>query len=113
MNEPAPIYVRFEAVVLDLLIRTARFPKSNRHTFGTRTDNLALDALERLAAASFAERNRKRILLCEVDELLLRLRVNVRLAHARRFLDNKSYEFISVGVDEVGRMLAGWRKQVA
>jgi hypothetical protein len=44
VTEEVPILlVHWEALVKDLLARTARFPKVVRFTFATRIDNLALD----------------------------------------------------------------------
>jgi len=107
----APIFILWERTVADLLERTARFPKSLRFTFAQRVDNLAIDVLETLAEAQFARGGRKRELLAQADRLLLRLRVILRLCHTRRLLDGGGYEHLARGLDEVGRMLGGWRRQ--
>lgn len=44
-----------------------------------------------------------------VDAGLDRLRVLLRLSHARRYLDEKAYQSLSRETDQVGRMLGGWR----
>jgi len=108
---PALIFILWERTVADLLERTARFPKSLRFTFAQRVDNLAIDVLETLAEAQFARGGRKRELLAQADRLLLRLRVILRLCHTRRLLDGGGYEHLARGLDEVGRMLGGWRRQ--
>lgn len=109
--DPAPIFVLWERTVADLLERTARFPKTQRFTFAQRVDNLAIDLLESLAEAQFARGPHKRALLAKGDAQLLRLRVVLRLCHTRRLVDSGGYEHLARSIDEVGRMLGGWRRQ--
>jgi hypothetical protein len=92
-----------------ILDRTAQFPKAVRFTFAARIDGIALDVLERLVEARFASGARKQQALEAADLLLARLRVLVRLSHARKYLSSGAYEHVSVQLDEVGRMVGGWR----
>ena len=101
----------WEEFVGDLLDRTARFPKGVRFTFATRMENLALDVLEELVEARYASGRSKQEALRRADARLGRLRVLVRLAHARRLLAASGYEHVSRSLDECGRMLGGWRQQ--
>ncbi len=113
MGEELPLFVHWERVVGDLLDRTLKFPKAVRFTFSTRIDGLALDVLERLAVARYAPLPRKQETLEEVDGLLVRLRVLLRLSAERQYLDRRGYEHVMRSVDEAGRMLGGWRKELA
>jgi len=112
MVEAPALLGRWEQVVDDLLDRTARFPKVVRFTFAARMENLALDVLEEIVEARYAGRGGKAEALRRADARLARLRVLVRLAHGRRYLDPKGYEHVARGMDEAGRMLGGWRRQV-
>ncbi|MBM3260517.1 MAG: diversity-generating retroelement protein Avd [Candidatus Sericytochromatia bacterium] len=109
MDEPV-LVARWQQMVGDLLDRTARFPKVVRFTFAARIDNLALDVLEELVEARYASGAGKQAALRRADGRLARLRVLLRLAHDRRYLDHRGYEHVSRGLDEAGRMLGGWRK---
>ena len=108
-DEELPLFVHWEKVLGDLLDRTMKFPKSVRFTFSTRIDNLALDLYEGLVTARYSSGSRKRATLATLDGQLARLRVLVRLAHERRYLDHRGYEHVARGLDETGRMLGGWR----
>ncbi len=113
MGEELPLFVHWERTVGDLLDRTMRFPKAVRFTFSGRIDGLALDVLERLATARYEAPTAKRVTLAEVDALLVRLRVLLRLSAERHYLDRRGFEHVMRAVDEAGRMVGGWRKEVA
>jgi hypothetical protein len=108
-----PIFVLWERLTLELLERTTRFPKAVRLSLTTRIESAALDVLEGLATVRFDTGPTKAVRLVELDRHLTRLRVLLRLAHARRYLDTGGYEHVSRQLDEAGRMLGGWRKQAA
>lgn len=114
MEPDAPvILVRWEQVLGDILDRTQKFPKAVRFTFSSRIDGIALDVLERLVVARYATPGEKVGILREVDTALARLRALLRLSHDRRHFDSRSYEHLSRGIDEVGRMVGGWRRDVS
>ncbi len=99
----------WEQVVADLLDRTARFPKSVRFTLSTRIDNLALDILERLVEARWTSGASKAAALRHADLDLAKLRLLLRICCDRRHLDRRGWTHVSRSLDEVGRMLGGWR----
>lgn len=111
--ETPVILVRWEQVLGDLLDRTQRFPKVVRFTFSGRIDNLGLDVLQLLVRARWAGPAEKAALLREVDSGLACLRALLRLSHERRYLDSGGYEHVMRGLDEVGRMVGGWQKDVS
>lgn len=111
MDDPA-LLVHWEKSLGDLLDRTARFPKVSRFTFAARVDGLGLDILETLVRARWAARGEKAALLAHADADLAVLRVLMRLCFERRLLDRGGLEQVARNLDEAGRMLGGWRKQV-
>ena len=110
--EDLPLLVHWERTLGDLLDRTQKFPKSVRFTFTTRIDNLALDVMERLVEARYAQAGRKKALLREADSALTRLRVLLRLCRDRRYLDRGGFEHVVRNLDEAGRMLGGWTRDL-
>ncbi len=112
-DDALTIFVLWERTIGDLLDRTGRFPKAVRFTFAARIDNLALDVLERLVDARYSGGRGKAAALRDADRALARLRVLLRLAHQRRYLDHRGYEHAARQLDETGRMLGGWRTQQA
>ena len=116
MSEARPeleLLVRWERIIGELLDRTQRFPKAARFTFAARIDDAALDILERLVDARYSTGGARAGHLAEVDRRLARLRVLLRLAHQRAFLPHRGYEHVSRALDEVGRMVGGWRRREA
>ena len=108
-SEDLPVFVRWMDFIKWLLPTTEKFPKRVRFTFTNRIDNLALDVVENLVEARYA--NRKEGLLKGVNLKLERLRVLLRICHELQYLPHKSYAFAVRSLDEVGRMVGGWIKE--
>ena len=107
-DEVPPLFVLWEEMLDDLLDRTLKFPKAVRFTFAGRIDGLALDIFERIVEARYAPAGVKREALRHADLSLAKLRVLLRLAHKRRYLDHRGYEHVAERLDEAGRMIGGW-----
>ena len=112
MSVEVPVlFAAWEETTGDILDRTQRFPKAVRFTFASRIDGLALDVLELVVEARFARRGHKRDALLAIDRALAKLRVLLRLAFERRYLDRRGFEHVVRRVDEAGRMVGGWLAQ--
>ena len=85
-----------------------KFPRSQRFLLGDRIESAALDVLDRLIQATYT-RERAR-LLAEANLGLERLRFLVRLATDLRHLDRERYEHAARTLDEIGRLVGGWKK---
>jgi serine/threonine protein kinase len=77
---------------------TQRYPRSHRGGLGARTDATLYELLETLV---------------EAQRRLTRLRFVLRLATDLRLLPIKSHGHAALCVDELGRMLGGWRRSGA
>ena len=108
-----PVFVLWEKLTLCLFERTEKFPRSVRPTLTVRIENAALDVLEGLVTARFQAGREKLGTLRTLDDRVTRLRVLLRLAAARGHLSTGGYEDLNRQIDEAGRMLGGWRRQVA
>lgn len=118
MTTPSPprpeptLLVHWERTLADLLDRTSAFPRSARFSFASRIDGRALDVLEALVEARWASGRAKAPLLARVDVDLAVLRTLLRLSYERRLIARGGFEHVVRNLDEAGRMLGGWRKQV-
>jgi hypothetical protein len=87
---------------------TGRFPRNHRFVLGERIERNLYDLLETLVRARYTrhreELRRRANLTLEV------LRFQVRLAKDLGCLAVKSYGFAARAVDEVGRLVGGWRE---
>jgi len=108
-HDDLPVFVQWTAFLAWLLPATAKFPHKARFTFANRIDNLALDLLEDLVEARYARD--KRTILGRANLRLEKLRILLRLCHELAYLPHTSYEHAMRAINEVGKMLGGWRKQ--
>ena len=91
-----------------LIEHTAKWPKSARFSFVQKVDNHVLAILESLVAARY-EPGQRRKLLREVNLRLEQLRFLLRMARARQVMPSAGFETAMRGIDELGRMVHGWR----
>lgn len=103
------VLARFEEFTGILLERTAKWPKSARFTLTQRLENHALDVLEELVLARYRPTGR-RARLEGVNLTLERMRHLFRLALSARACPFTVFESSMRALDEVGRMLHGWRE---
>ncbi len=102
------LLAKFEEFTGWLLDRTSKWPKSARFTLTQRVENHALDIVESLVVARYSHRGR-RSRLDEVNLTLERMRHLLRLALRAGVCPHNVFESSMRSVDEVGRMLHGWR----
>lgn len=92
-----------------LLNHSGKFPKSFRFSIALRLENNILEFIELVTVANM--RKNKLPLLKQADEALNRLRLLFRLSYEMRFINIKSYEYGSVQITELGKLLGGWLKK--
>jgi|TARA_B100000315_G_scaffold236590_1_gene252568 hypothetical protein len=85
-----------------------KFPRSQRFLLGDRIQGTALDVMERLIEATYTRQ--RSALLREANLGIEKLRILFRLATDLRHLDKKRYEHSARELDEIGRLIGGWRK---
>ncbi len=108
MSREVPVvFARWEVLVGWLLERTARFPRRVRFTLTQRIDNLALDVFEGLIEARYTRQRADILQRINLD--LEKLRLLLRLCHSQGFLDHRAFAHVMESIDEVGRMVGGWR----
>lgn len=97
-------------LLLWLLPKVEKFPRSFRFSVGDRAVVVGLDLLLVLVEAAYSAE--KRDLLETANRKANGLRYLVRLAKDLRLLPPDSYGFAAGRIDEVGRMIGGWQKSV-
>jgi hypothetical protein len=112
MKPPGPdmpvVVTKWYAYAKWVLERVEGFPKSQRFILGQRLSNHVLDVLELLVKASYARD--KGDLLRQANDGIEMTRWIVRMAHDRKLLAPKQFEFSAVALNECGRMVGGWIK---
>ncbi len=107
----SPIFARCDELVVWVLRATVRYPRHYRAALGRSTQEAALLLQRQLIAA--ARRRDKRAALQAADEALHELRVLLRQGRTLALLGPSQHEHVTRLVDEVGRLLGGWRKSLA
>jgi hypothetical protein len=100
---------RWEEHTTWILEATNRWPKSMRFTLTQRIQQHALDVIEMLVQARY-EPLLRQDLLHETNLRLERMRHIFRCARDLEVCPAKGFERAMMGIDEVGRMVHGWRK---
>lgn len=87
-------------------------PKGPRYTIGIRIENKFLDLLELSYTAYFTGKERK---LQKVSESILQLdtlKFIISVTWEGKLVSHRHYEEIANKLEEVGKMLGGWKKNL-
>ncbi|MFQ5401195.1 MAG: diversity-generating retroelement protein Avd [Anaerolineae bacterium] len=111
MSRPEmPIFSRTFDFLTWLLPVTNHFPRAHRFTVTQRLLDAAFDLSERLEEANMRRGRARLERLNLADEALAKVRHYLRLAHRWHWLNPGQYEHAARMVDEIGRLLGGWKK---
>ena len=94
-----------------LLPRSMKFPKSHRFVLTQRLQNAVLDFQELLFVANAHAGQDRLQHLRDADAHLNQVRLYLRIAHQSEWLTAAQFEHVSKLVAEVGRLLGGWLRQ--
>lgn len=108
-TSPAVILKEKEAYWFWLILHR-NFPKTERYGLGRRIDNLFLEILELSFSASYLPPDPKIILLGKTISRLDILKFFVQLAWENKLVPDEKYIDLSTRLEEIGRMLGGWKK---
>jgi hypothetical protein len=95
-------------LVRELTRRVGKFPRDYKFLLGDRILANVYDAMDLLVEAKYT-RN-KLPLLDRANLRLEQVRFQVRLAHDEKLISTHQYEVAARLVDEVGRLVGGWRR---
>ncbi|OGH21344.1 MAG: hypothetical protein A2958_00905 [Candidatus Levybacteria bacterium RIFCSPLOWO2_01_FULL_38_13] len=88
------------------------FPQKDRYTLGQKIDNLSLTIFEMVITAGAISKEKKLPYLEKSIATLNLLKILIRLAKDVRALDNKKYLELQENLQEIGKMLGGWKKSL-
>lgn len=87
-------------------------PKSQRYTIGIRIENKFLDLLELSYITYFTEREHKKEKILECILILDTLKYLISITWETRLISNKQHMEVAEKLDEVGKMLGGWKNSL-
>lgn len=87
-------------------------PREERFGIGSKIDFLFIETFEMLRRATYANGKTKTDLLQQAIENIDSIRFFVQLAWELSLLTNTRYATLGEGVENIGRMVGGWRKGI-
>ncbi len=88
-------------------------PKSSRYTLGEKIDALFIESIEYLYSAVYARSDERIRSIVKSATKLDTLKFFLKLAWETKQIDTKKYIALSEILDEIGRMMGGWIKQLS
>lgn len=85
-------------------------PKQSRFTLGAKIDTLFIDTLELFYIASYLGKEEKLIALQKTNTKLDVLKFFLQISWELSVFDTKKYAELSQSLEEIGRMLGGWKR---
>ncbi len=86
--------------------------KGGRYTIGARIENKFLDLLELCYIAYFTEKEKKGEKITQCNLVLDTLKFLISIAWEGKLISHKHYEEVALKLEEVGKMLGGWKKSL-
>jgi four helix bundle protein len=108
-KEDYPIFDKSYQLSVEIFRETMKFPKSQRYIIAQRLQNASLGFIEEITLG-FTSID-KLSALNRASDYLEKLRILTRVTLDLNFWSFKSYQKISVMINEVGKMLGGWIKK--
>jgi len=118
MNTPtsfttAPIIIsKMKGAYANWLNLHKNIPKTERFTLGQKISELFILLLEQNFVASFSTPSDKLIILENIIPKFDLLKFFIQIAWENKLIPLERYAEISGRLDEIGRMLGGWRKDI-
>ena len=108
----SPIFIKTYEMMVWVLEHTAKFPKNQRFLLARRIEDAVLDLYEKLNQAALAKEKQGGPALHAADAVLANLKLYNRLAKDLKLLAFNQYEYLAIKLDEIGRLLGGWRRRL-
>jgi hypothetical protein len=90
----------------------SNFPKTSKYSLGTKIDNTLIETINLTFSALYSKSEQKLNMVSKAGIKLDLVKFLLRIAWEIKALDNKRYAAISEQLDEIGRMVGGWAKQL-
>lgn len=88
------------------------FPKTSRYSLGVKIDSCFLKIIENIFSASYENINQKLDFVTIASKQLDLLKFFLQIAWEIKAIDNKRYILLSEKLDEIGRMIGNWQKNL-
>ncbi|MEW5828233.1 MAG: diversity-generating retroelement protein Avd [Chloroflexota bacterium] len=107
--QESPIFTKTFDMLAWLLPAAQKFPREQRFVLAQRLQNAAFNFYEAITAASLSEQSGPHLQQADIE--LQRLRLYLRLSRRLQFFSPGQYQHAAGMIEEIGRLLGGWRKK--
>ena len=111
LRPQSPIFVKTYDFLLWLLPLTMQFPKNQRFLLAEKISQLAMDFYDLILEGALTQ-TKEIGFFSKADLRLNKIRLYLRLSFDLHCLSMSQYEFASKSLDEIGRLLGGWKNKV-
>ena len=111
VDEEMTVITKAYDLVREMTGRVGKFPRDYRFLLGDRILRNAYDVRDILIEARYSRE--KDALLTRANLRLEQMRFQIRLAHDERMMSHQQYGVAAGLVDEVGRLVGGWKRSRA
>lgn len=88
------------------------FPKTSRYSIGTKIDSLFVEVIELIYFAVTSSKQDKLPLLIKANKKLDLIKFFMQVSWHIKAIDNKKYISASSNLEEIGKMVGGWIRQL-
>lgn len=92
-----------------LLDLCGKFPKNVRFNLSNRITNLSLDVMELIVEAIYTKQ--RNAPLHKANLAVEKIRILIQLSTKKKYISLKQYRFITLEINECGKMIGGWMKK--
>lgn len=110
-KKQSPIFSKTYDFSIWLLNHTGKFPKSERFRLAKRLDDSLFDFYGHLLESTRPGKARHGLQRADLE--LDKLRLFIRISHARGLFSNRQYEYAINSLMEIGKLLGGWIKSTS
>jgi hypothetical protein len=107
-----PLLAKAKTTYLVWITFYQTLPKIHKHSLGQKIDTILVEIIEAISIASFLYREEKipwvRLAIRKTDTV----KILLMILWETKSLDDKKYITLSMGINEVGKMLGGWNGQL-
>lgn len=89
-----------------------KYPKADRYSLGETTKLKTLELIEAITKAGYSKKEWKASFIDQAITSLEIVKIFIRLAYDTKTIDQKRYIDLQEKIQEIGRMLGGWKRAV-
>lgn len=105
-----PLYVQTYEFVKIIYRLTQQFSKEYKYSLGLEMQKIIWEILDKIIEANSLSNTEKGQKIMEISLLFDQFKIRCRLAYEIGLVPEKKFIFIHKQLEEIGRMIGGWKK---